>query len=405
MCQHQAKTDLSPPPPSKNSPDISILEQPDPNYLDHIDKPHNGSERKKSNNGIDRLYQCHHGWLHGECGEGHHLARAMMCDKEYCPDCGKKDSIIHKRRVNRWWDRIMDMKSVGYLVITIPEEFRDDFYNKKLLSAFRIYIKRKLEGDGFDKGLMRWHWAGSCKHCRERGCEKCDYTGMSSTWNPHLNVLIENGYEPFVTVPENWINRYKQDIALQMCRLINQYRIIEKAKQHAKDLNCDFEKINLNKIELRDQERAKIDNIVLHYKYSEQGSKKIHWNKYVNRATWRYIKGFREVETIYKHRTTQSWGKKPEPKEKASEEVALENGCCPECEKKSMKSEITWGSYVSLKNSDFGRQHINKSFDTGYFLLDLPPPVDPEYEKMMKEFDYTGALDKEFKGKYMPKNN
>ncbi len=141
MCQHQAKIVSLPPPPRRNSPDLSIPDQDVPHYLDSIDKPHNSPEHKNSNNDVNRLYQCHHGWLHGECRQGHHLSRAVMCDKEYCPDCGKKDSIIHKRRVKRWWKKIMVMKSVGYLVFTIPEQFRDDFYNKKLLSCFHFQQK------------------------------------------------------------------------------------------------------------------------------------------------------------------------------------------------------------------------------------------------------------------------
>lgn len=404
MCQHQVKTAPSQPFSSKNSPEISIPEENFPNYLDYIDKPYNEFKRKKSNTDRIGLYGCHTGWIKGECGDGHIYSRAVMCDKEWCPDCGKKNSNIHKRRVARWWNKIMSMNSVGYLVITIPEQFRDDFYNKKLLSAFRRYIIRKLKEDGFDKGLSRWHWAGSCKHCREKGCEKCNNTGMSSTWKPHLNILIENGYEPFVTDPENWISRYKQDIALRMCQLINEYRIIEKAKQCAKDLNCDFEKINLKKIKLENCERASINSIVLNYRYTDQEPKKTHLNSYVNRATWRYDEGFKEINTIKGYRTTQSWGKFPQKQERTSELVALENGCCPECEKKKIKSKIVWQPFISIKNAELDKRYIRKTIDAGYFLLDLPPPIDEEYEKMMEDFDYTGVLDKTFKGRYIPKN-
>jgi len=351
--------------------------------------------KKKSNNDIEGIYGCHRGWIKGECEGGHRYARAVMCDKEWCPDCGKKNSNIHKRRVARWWSKIMSMESVGYLVIPIPDQFRNDFYDRNLLSAFRRYIIRKLKDDGFDKGLSRWHWAGSCKYCKEKGCEKCNNTGMSDIWKPHLNILIENGYEPFVTDVENWINRYKQDIALRLCKLVNEYRIKEKAKQHAKDLGCKFEDINLNKISLTNSEQANINSIVLNYRYTDQDTKKIHLNNYVNRATWRHDYGYREINTIRGYRTTQSWGKWNETHERTSELVALEKGCCPECEKKKVKSKITWETFESIKNAEFDYRYIKKNIDAGYYLLDLPPPVDET-----EEFDSTGIFDKVFKGKY-----
>ncbi len=399
MCQHQVKTALPPSITSKNSQEITSPEMDLSNYLDYIDKPYSGNNGKNSNNAIEGLYGCHRGWIKGECEGGHQYAKAVMCDKEWCPDCGKKNSNIHKRRVARWWRKIMSMQSVGYLVITIPEQFRNDFYNRDLLSAFRRYIIRKLKEDGFNKGLSRWHWAGSCKYCKEEGCENCNYTGMSDIFKPHLNILIENGYEPFVTDTNNWINRYKQDIAIRMCKLINEHRIIEKAKQYAKDLNCDFEDINLNEVSLKGYEQANIDNIVLNYRYTDEEPGKIHLNNYVNRATWRHDYGYREINTIRGYRTTQSWGKWDKKQERTSELVALENGCCSECEKKKVKSKITWDTFESIKNCEFDYRYIKKYIDAGYYLLDLPPPVDE-----VEEFDSTGIFDPIFKGRYVPNN-
>ncbi|MCH7850929.1 MAG: hypothetical protein IH845_04775, partial [Nanoarchaeota archaeon] len=387
-----------------DSQDISNPYKDLSHYLDYIDKPYNGFDQKNSNNDIKGLYGCHRGWIKGQCEGGHVYAKAVMCDKEWCPDCGKKNSNIHKRRISRWWDKIMPMKSVGYLVITIPEQFRNDFYNRDLLSSFRRYVIRKLKEDGFDKGLSRWHWAGSCTYCREKGCKRCNYTGMSDVWKPHLNILIENGYEPFVVDVDNWLNRYKEDIALQMCQLINKYRIIEKAKQYAKDLNCELEDINLRKINLSNDEQANINSIVLNYRYTDKEEKKVHLNNYVNRATWRYDYGFKEINTIKGYRTTQSWGKWKKTHERTSELVALEKGCCPECEKKKIKSKITWSTFESIKEGEFDYRFIKKNIEGGYYLLDLPPPVDIGFKELMNDLDYTGIFDKIFKGKYIINN-
>jgi len=274
----------------------------------------------------------------------------------------------------------MSMKSVGYLVITIPEQFRNDFYNKKLLSDFRRYIIRKLKDDGFNKGLSRWHWAGDCTTCKGKGCKKCNKTGSSDVWSPHLNILIENGYEPFVVDTNNWINRYKEDIALHMCSLIRKYRKILKAEKYAKDLDCEFDDINLKEVELDHYELQKVNSIVIHYSYSDKPARKIHWNKYINRATWRYEDKSREISTIKGYRTTQRWGKwNIKTHERKSELVALEKGVCPECSKEKIKSKLQWGRFQSKRDADFDYKSVKREISAGYFLLDLPPP-DPEVD-------------------------
>lgn len=374
MCQNHPETTLLPPHPPTGNPNLAEKSRSHPYYLDNIDKPYNGHKARKTNKSLSGVYACHTGWIKGECSGGHSYAKAVMCDKEWCPDCGKKHSNIHERRITRWWSPIMSMQIVGQLVIPIPEQFREDFYNRDLLRAFRKYITRKLKGDGFKRGLSKWHWAGKCTHCKEKGCEKCKKTGMSDVWKPHLNILIENGYEPFLKDNDNWINRYKDDIAFQMCKLINQYRKNEKAKQHAKDLNCEFEDINLSKVKLDDNEIANVDSIVLHYSYTDKPEKKIHYNTYITRATWRYDNNFKVISTIKGFRTTSWWGKHPKTHERTSELAFLEKGCCPECDSNKIKSEIKWGCFESAKNAGFDYRYIKKIIGAGYYLLDLPPP-------------------------------
>ena len=128
----------------------------------------------------DALPCCHKGFVMGTCTNGHHFAKAILCGKEYCIDCGEKWSWIHQRRHYRWLPKVKSMQSVGYLVVTLPMEVRKYFMDQKRLSVFRRYCIRLLKREGFDRGLCRWHW------CGEDGV----------TWHPHLNFLFPGIYIP-----------------------------------------------------------------------------------------------------------------------------------------------------------------------------------------------------------------
>jgi len=135
------------------------------------------------------LYTCsNNGFLIGQNASlDHTYFKKVFCGREWCECCGADQSITHQRRISRAYPKIMSLDCVGYLVITVPAELRNDFMNKKILLKFKDYWKRKIKRDlgqkekGQNKdmcGLIRYHWAGD----------------DNKTFKPHLNILINNAW-------------------------------------------------------------------------------------------------------------------------------------------------------------------------------------------------------------------
>jgi hypothetical protein len=110
-----------------------------------------------------------------------HVVR-KPCGREWCPECGQKYSLYHRqvylRILGYALEMFYDAGAVGYLVITCPEELREEWKNKEALNKVVKYIRRMLEREGFKWGVYRWHFAGD----------------KGRRWYPHLNILIPGGF-------------------------------------------------------------------------------------------------------------------------------------------------------------------------------------------------------------------
>lgn len=321
---------------------VTVRERDPQEIQDPIDQYHSEIKRR-----INYVPRCTTGFLFGECSNAHTWARAQLCNKEWCPDCGAKNSYVHKQRIARWWDKIMQMKNCGYMVVTIPDQVRDHFKNKKLLSEFRTYFKRKLQREGFDRGLSRYHWAGDCEACKgkgaETGCLFCDCTGASREWKPHLNFLIEGKF-----IPKEDLERWRTDLGLYF------------------------------KKRFPDAFKGSDPMGNIYYNYGTTPGYKIHKLKYVTRATWRFGDRYHYgdiLDVIKGFRCSSSWGKfeKTDLKRK-SPLVHFVNNTCPCC-----KEPIKWGGIKRMNDFIFGSFNLFH-VEGGYYRVQKigeDPPLEP----------------------------
>jgi hypothetical protein len=239
-------------------------------------------------------------FFYGECENGHKFLMAGGCNKEICEVCGKEGSGLHWQRYGRWIGKALWMlkeyEAVGYMVITLPQQFWE--INAEQLKKFRRYIIRKLKRLGFKVGKVRYHWAGD----------------RNKTFYPHLNVLMAGG----------WIDE----------------RVLEQLKVEVGEW-LGYE-----------------GKVVIDYHYSGKIGKIRHWVKYITRPTLLLIEdeGLRErvwVEVVQGFRNDVEWGKpgciewekseedweilERELKEEELKELCLLNNICPYC-----KSKIKW---------------------------------------------------------------
>lgn len=224
------------------------------NYLEHIAKTYTQSETF-ADEGV--TVTCKPFYVYGECrhtgGEQHQHTKMIRCGREWCTVCGEKKSEYHLRRVSRWWNKVMSMESIGYMVITFPPIVQAELFDRSELKDVRRYIVRKLKSDGIGRGLVRWHWAG------EDGC----------TWFPHLNILFESAYLELA-----YIESFKADVALWLSRRYG----------------------------------LGVDRVSINYQYGKKIAWKVHKLQYVTRSTLR-VASLDMVELLRDFRVTSSWGK------------------------------------------------------------------------------------------------
>jgi len=201
--------------------------------------------------------------------------------------------------------------TMGYLVITIPKDKRPR--TSERLKDVSKSIIRGMKYLGFKRGLFRWHWFGDKSHA----------------WHPHINILLDKGY------------------------------LSPKKIQAIKNMACHA----LN-----------VSESVVNYRYSNEIGHKIHWLKYITRATF-LEEGWDEkmANELYGFRNTRSWGKwQDEPvwtlREGDGEDAIiaeLEKGNCPCCH-----SPIKWhggrtGLIITQAIAGYGGAELGG----GYYII------------------------------------
>ncbi|MBA7694045.1 hypothetical protein ES703_102646 [subsurface metagenome] len=223
----------------------------------------------------------------GQCKNGHRFAKELYCGREWCPVCGEHESPAHMRRFARCVGKAQQLRSIGYLVFTLPEEVRGRYRSKARLNELtkRVtagdksqHIEGMLKGMGFDRGLARWHFFGE----------------KPGKWHPHLNVIVESGH-------------------------LTQGQLRSIRRAYAGILGVDVAVVN--------------------YSYTKVVPKMVHVLKYVTRATFRdYAWDERMAARLYNFRNMRSWGSWSGPavwelegKAELEPIAKLEAGLCPKC--------------------------------------------------------------------------
>ena len=260
----------------QNTPENAVLKRQLSQYLHGQDKT---------------VEQCGSFALVGQCKNGHIWVKKLVCGREWCPECGKRDSDSHSRRVARWIPKIQQLEAVGYLVVEFCLKDRENYLSAKNLSAAATRVKGYLKRRGYARGVMRWHFFGD----RNVG-----------NYNPHLNILMDSGH-----ISKGEIDELRKDIAGILG----------------------------------------VDNVIVNYSYLTTPRRIMHKVKYVTRATFTERKWNTALaEELYNFRNCRWWGKwdsgpawefdlQTADTEAARQLIYLEAGICPDCGEK-----ISWSS-------------------------------------------------------------
>jgi len=184
-----------------------------------------GKKRKRYPWGREQKFVCG-GWIKAKhCGYEYWVK--TTCDREWCPECGKPNSLYHNKLYHEILGVMVGMfargRVISYMVITCPDENREDWKDPGALREVVKYIGRMLKREGIEVALWRWHFAGDRGRC----------------WRPHLNLVMMLGY---------------------------------------------MEKEKLERIRRLIERRLKVR--VIYYQYTRSMKKVMHWARYISRPTW-----------------------------------------------------------------------------------------------------------------------
>ncbi len=119
----------------------------------------------------------------GHCEDGHSIAVPLICNRDWCPNCGGKDGQAHNRRLASWWSKARQIRSLGYLSITVPPEARWRLRDKRQMNHMATSIRRMLQRRGYKRGMYAWHYFG-----------EPPTDGSRPAYHPHLNILVSAGF-------------------------------------------------------------------------------------------------------------------------------------------------------------------------------------------------------------------
>ena len=290
-----------------------------------------------------KIPKCSVGYVSGSCRSGHRYAAVQFCGKEYCEDCGKDGSPIHQRRVNKWFNYVKSWSSVGYLVVTIPENFRPYFYSQEILKDFRFKLLRLLkEKHKVTKGLARYHYFGDCLACSGKGCMYCKTTGAGTDYYPHLNILLEAGYidnlEEWLKPIKSWMKLYFKKLVKEELTRVRRYIAAgDKLEYRVDELLDQINQLNNPKY-----------NLVLNYSYVEDDAMKMNRVKYITRSTFRHYHK-KTIKVLYNFRNSIVWGWKKQAKEEVEEQPIF----CPVCAKAGKQQLVHWHTLQKFEPNQY----------------------------------------------------
>jgi len=157
--------------------------------------------------GVQLELRCPSVAVKGECAEGHHYAKGVICNREWCEEypgrCGGIDGPAHQRRKARWMPKARKIGGMGRFVLTLPPEVRKGYRTQEALGDLGTAAKRMFQRHGYKRGLRRWHFFGE------------DYPGHGlqgdglPPYHPHLEVIVDGGYlsrKDLGAVKQSWGN-------------------------------------------------------------------------------------------------------------------------------------------------------------------------------------------------------
>jgi hypothetical protein len=171
----------------------------------------------------------------------------INCEKPYCPRCGAKNGLLHKRRFGNVIARLGNLEGefIRQFVFTLPRHLTPRFMSKVMLDKFVELVKRLIEREFGVLVKEKITKKGREKKYRlhKKVLNTLELFGGQGTFHPHVNVLIfeKDDKENARTIPAEQLTRIKTSYKYALEKLL--YEKIETVDVHYSYHHQD-EKIN-----------------------------------------------------------------------------------------------------------------------------------------------------------------
>lgn len=189
--------------------DIDFADSNDRSNTNYLDR-----DREKKREGVDKYLEkyindfedsaisCELYKLE-ECGKhkipvidknGNRRLITLYCQKPYCPRCGAKNGLLHKRNFKNVMRQLGNLENefIRQFVFTLPHDLLSKFESKRMLNKFIELVKRIIEKEFGILTRERKTKRGIKRKYRLQKQVLCsiELFGEQQTYHPHVNVLI-----------------------------------------------------------------------------------------------------------------------------------------------------------------------------------------------------------------------
>jgi hypothetical protein len=126
--------------------------------------------------------------------EGNAKIITLYCEKPYCPRCGSKNGLLHRRKVDNILAKFDNLGHyfIRHFVFTLPENLTARFQSKTMLNKFIEIVKRIIEREYGILVKEKKTKNGFKKKYRldQKVLASLELSGERGRFHPHVNVLI-----------------------------------------------------------------------------------------------------------------------------------------------------------------------------------------------------------------------
>lgn len=253
----------------------------------------------------EKVKRCHEHVTFGACPNGHRYAKELYSGFEFCPICGADGSSAHGRKIARWLPKMFQIDSMGLFVIEHSLVNRDKYRTRAALEASGRLTTEVLSGN----------WEVKQRRARGEMLRRGEVAEIKAGW--YARALRRKHF--FGDIPK------VAEAESKICGSAD-FGMIEALVMLDFGIPASSQKSNIHENVIVDgafilpqrleyiksclREAFKEPDLIVHYGYTNEASRKWHALVYVTRATFLDIDWDKHLAAeMVGFRNMRSWGK------------------------------------------------------------------------------------------------